>query len=272
MKPNLSRRPLLLCILIMSFFCLVLLVLYHFSEKENTLFAETRRTQFYTLAAEEAEEAAIAWENGSPTAKIYHRIAAAADYLTMAPQTPQTEELIQALRDAGERLLNGEKLTDMELLTHLLERAEPERPQTAPVHEKTTMSENVTSAMLQSRADTLSGTTGLLRPTAANPLVYTCDNVYIRFDDQGMPREMAVYPPRRYEPTYDNSACRIKSGRVLEKILPGFYARPGGTEPIWEGGDDNIYMAKYRWREWLVETEVRRDTGRLVRLRMGEEA
>ncbi len=271
MHKRFPNRPLALCLGIMSFFCLVLLILYHFAERENTLLKTAGEARFFILAAGEAEAAVRAIEEGAPAAVIYHKLSAAADHLSMAPHTEKTEAMTAALREAGEKLLAGEAPDEdtAALLTGLLNRRMPTReralPPETPAQEK---AETVSVQVLRERVNLLTGTEGLLHPAEGNSSVYVCRNIYVRLDEGGIPVELAVYPPMRYAPAYDGRSCQLTSARLLEKVLPGFYARPGGTEPVWEEVGETVYRARYRWREREIETTVRRDTGRLVGMRI----
>ncbi len=271
MHKRFPSRPLALCLAIMSFFCLVLLILYHFAQRENTLLRTAGTEQFTTLAAAEAEDAVRFWEEGAPVALVYHKLAAAADYLSMVPHTEETEAVTAALREAGEGLLQGADLDGdtAALLTNLYDKREMRREQMiAPAETAPVMAEKLPATLLAERADLLTGTGGLLHPAAGDGLVYVCQNMYVRLDEGGLPVELAVYPPMGYEAAYDGKECRLAGARLLEKVLPGFYARPGGTEPVWEEVGPEVYRAIYNWKEKSIETVVRRDTGRLVGLKM----
>ncbi len=275
MHKRFPNRPLALCLGIMSFFCLVLLILYHFAGRENTLLKTAGEEQFFTLAAAEAEDAARFWEAGEPTAVVYHKLASAADHLSMVPHTARTEAITAALREAGEKLLRGEEpdADTAELLTNLYTRSTQPRSAVNVAGEAVSvMTEKIPTELLAERVNILTGTRGLMHPSEANERIYTCQNMYVRLDERGIPVEMAVYPPMRYEPVYDGKACQLASARILEKVLPGFYARPGGTEPVWEHEGAEVYQARYHWKESQIETTVRRDTGRLVGLRITQES
>ncbi len=271
MHKRFPNRPLALCLGIMSFFCLVLLILYHFAGRENTLLKTAGEEQFFTLAAAEAEDAARFWEAGEPTAVVYHKLASAADHLSMVPHTARTEAITAALREAGEKLLRGEAMDGdtAAFLTHLYHsRGIPTGRMPAPVEAAPAMAEKIPTELMAERADILTGTRGLLHPAEGDGFVYVCGNMYVRLDEGGLPVEMAVYPPMRYAPVYDGRACQLAGARILEKVLPGFWARPGGTEPVWEEVGPEVYRAIYNWKEKTIEATVRRDTGRLVGLRI----
>ncbi len=275
------RRPLILCLVIMSFFCLVLLILYHFAERENTLLKTADGERFLSLATSEAEGAVADWEEGAPVVSIYHHLTAAADYLAMSPHTPQTERITTSLREAGEMLLSGGNVPEeaVEILTYLYEsiplstsrsheHTAPDTPQNSGKAESTPATEKAPSSHLSAQADKITATTGLLHPMDGDGLVYGCDNMYVRLSPGGIPVEMAVYPPLRYAPAYSEVECHLLGGRLLETVLPGFYARPGGTEMVEQETDGEVCRCRYHWQDKQVETVVRRDTGRMVYLRI----
>ncbi|MBR4961605.1 MAG: hypothetical protein IKY52_11985 [Clostridia bacterium] len=273
-----NNRPLVFALGAMVFLCAVLLVLYFFAREENTLLKTARSEQFLALAAGEAEAALAAWETGSPTAVVYHRITSAAAYLTMAAPTEYSREMAEKLRTAGELLLQGEILPAD--TTEILQTAayggyeKPEHGKAGddgmPAGENTPQPwaemPSVSRREGLKLAETMTQTGRTLHPAYGKNLVYTCRNVYVRLSHKGgVPLEMAVYTPAVHAPSYPEEACEFRSGRFLEQFLP----RSLGTSSAADAEKTEfLYRFRYPWSGGQIQVDVRKDTGRIVGFQM----
>lgn len=273
-----NPRPLVLCLCAMTFLCLILLILYGFAEKENALLQSSRSEQFLALAAGEAEEAVSAYRNHQHTAEVYHRICAAAGYLTMASPTEENRQLANELREAGRILLEGgllpEKAGDsLEALSHsvsvqtalTLPEANEEFPPETPAPPWQNMPCISRTEGLRI-AETLTQTKNCLTPATGKFFAYTCRNVYVKLSQHGgIPLEIAVYTPVRKKPSYTKETCAFRSTRFLEAALPRSLRE---REPLSAEETGSVYTFLYACGNRHVRVDVRRDTGRITGLQM----
>ena len=263
-----NPRPLAFALAAMVFLCGVLLVLYLFARKENTLLKTARSEQFLALAAGEAEAALTAWENGSPTAEVYHRITSAAAYLTMAAPTEENGDLVLKLRTAGELLLQGEMLPADTAV--ILQTAMYGGRETEPAE----MKENGRAPIPWADMPVISRREGLklaekmtqaeriLHPAHGKNLVYTCRNVYVRLSGHGgVPLEMAVYTPSDSPPSYPDEECAVRSSRFLERYFPRSL-RTDRYLSMEDGGSFLRFL--YPCGTGQMQIDVRTDTGRIT--------
>ncbi len=279
-----NPRPLLWALGAMVLLCGILLVLYLFVRQENTLLKTARSDQFLALAAGEAEAAMTAWESDSPTAEVYHRIASAAAYLTMAAPTENTIALAENLQETGKILLQGNSLTAEAAsvlqatvlcgsMVQQVQQTEPEEcteQSTAPLSVPWREMPPVSRREGLKLAETMTDTARTLHSAAGKHLVYTCRNVYVMLSHTGgVPWEMAVYTPVRHPPSYELNVCTFRSGRFLELFLPRFLRV---SEPIQTTEDEYMFRFLYPCGNGQVRVDVRTDTGRIIGLQMLKEA
>jgi len=275
-----NPRPLLFCLAVMFFLCMLLLALYLLAEKENVLLKTARSEQFLTLAAGEAEAAAEAWRREEPVAEVYHRLSAAAEYLSMAAPTEENRTLIAQLRDTGAVLLQSGTLpVSMQLSMDTL--AGHINGLTAPVPEESEAGAEsekestplpwdnlaaITRREGDTIAETMTETKNTLTPASGKYFIYTCRNVYVKLSPKGgIPLEMAVYTPVKYEPSYSVEKCTFRSSRFLENLLP-LYLRE--KTPVSTIQEENRFRFVYPCGNMQVRVDVRRDTGRVIGLQM----
>ncbi|MBQ8642268.1 MAG: hypothetical protein IJ480_08635 [Clostridia bacterium] len=278
-----NPRPLFFCLCAMVFLCVLLLVLYLLAEKENTLLKTARSEQFLTLAAGEAEAAEAALENNAPAAEIYHRISAAADYLSMAAPSSENSELIAQLRDTGAVLLQGGILpeeTRESLQTFsrsVYDMISIKEYRKASVEEE--VSEAAKAAYIpwerlpyisraegDTMAESMTETRNILTPAVGRNFVYTCRNVYVKLSQKGgVPLEIAVYTPVQHDPSYSMEECAFRSGRFLESVLPRYLLE---KDPVSVAEENSCLRFLYPCGAWQVQVDVRTDTGRMVGLQM----
>jgi len=263
--------------------CVIFLTLYLLSEKENRLLRTAQSEKFTVLAAGEAEAAVLAYENGDPSAEVYHRLRAAASYLSMADPTEENGERVAALREAGDILLyDGPLPPDTQ---EILRRIGSSVPLSGTSSEETEEETEVDGGknppwrnLLPIRreegipiAETAAKAPHILQAAAGPGYVYTCDNVYVRLSPRGgIPLEMAVYTPiRKEEPVYAGEDCLIKCIEFLESVLPGsLFVRTKSPESA--EIQDFICRITYPCGDWRIQVDVRTDTGRVTAMQMLE--
>lgn len=273
-----NPRPLVFSLCVMTVLCILLLVLYGFKERENMLLKTSRSDQFLALAAGEAEKAKEAWQNGQPYAEVYHRICTAAEYLTMAAPTEENRQHIAALQEAGKILLEGEVLPDgvgdsleavRQKMTESLPVAKymPEEPQETEQSRYLWQDEPcITRKEGLKTAETITQTKNCLSPASGKQFIYTCRNVYVRLSQHGgIPCEIAIYTPVRYEPSYSEKVCAFRSSRFLESVLP---RRSWQKDLLKTEETASGYRFTYPCGDGTAAVEVRSDTGRIVGLQI----
>ena len=274
-----NPRPLVFALAAMTFLCAVLLILYGFARRENTLLQTTRSEQFLSLAAGEAEAAAAAWQNGSPKAEVYHRIASAADYLSMAAPAEKNNDLIDTLRNAGKILLEGEELSpeaaeSLRTLAGGIGMLTDEEPDAVPasVSAESDITDLFSELPVFSRreglkiAETMTETKNTLHPAAGEYYIYTCRNVYVKLSQKGgVPLEAAVYTPAVNSPSYERNTCAFRSRRFLEEFMPRFLQE---KEPAKTGETEILYRFFYPCSGGQIRVDVRKDTGRITGLQI----
>lgn len=279
--PNKFRnnpRPLWFALAAMILLCTILLAGCLLTEKENTLLKNSRSEQFLTLAAAEADAAAAGWKEGVSTAELYHRIASAAEYLSMAAPTEENRNLTKELRQAGAMLLRGEMLTaetasSLETLAGAVFAcgAVPETDGAAddPEDENTMPWANlpcITRREGLTIAETMTECQNTLHPAAGRNFIYTCRNVYVKLSQHGgVPLEMAVYTPVKWEPSYPPEVCARRSSRFLEPLLPRVLLT---KEPLDSTEENSCLRFRYPCGDRQVRVDVRTDTGRIVGVQM----
>lgn len=242
-------RPLLFSLASMTLLCLLLLVLYGLAEKENAMLHTARADLFLSLAIDEAEAAERTWQEKGPTAELYHHITAAADYLSMTTQTGETQEMTKRLRTMGNYLL------------HRAETEQAAQPVSAyPWQELPIVSRDEGKKI----AETCTQTKNCLHTAAGRSYIYTCQNVYVKLSNKGIPLEIAVYTPVREDRPYTEADCVLRSRLFLEKALPRKLSRKDATSMT---QTESGYRIGYPCGTGQVWVDVRGDTGRIVGLR-----
>lgn len=274
-----NPRPLVYCLCVMTFLCLVLLVLYWFAEKENTLLQSSRSEQFLSLAAGEAEEAVSAYRNNRSVAEVYHRVCSAAEYLSMAAPTEENQQIAADLREAGRVLLDGGILPEtagdsLKALSRCAADCAVGSAVSEPKPEYAAETELlpwgnmpcITRSEGLKIAESITETKNCLTPAIGKYFSYSCRNVYVKLSQHGgIPLEIAVYTPVRREPSYTKETCAFRSSRFLETVLPRHLRE---REHVSEESYGSIYRYLYPCGNRYIRVDVRTDTGRITGLQM----
>lgn len=246
-------RPLFFSLVAMTLLCLLLLVLYGLTEKENAMLHKARNELFLSLAIDEAEAAERAWQEQRPTAELYHHITAAADYLSMTTETAQSRQMTDRLRATGNWLLSRT----------IADEAAADVPVSCPWQELPCISREEGKKI----AEEITQTQNCLTPAAGRSYIYTCKNVYVKLSPHGgIPMEIAVYTPVRPDRPYTVADCGLRGSRFRETILPrALCCRSPTATTETPTGYRFHYPCTADWQLWL---DVRGDTGRIVGWRM----